>query len=338
MEPEDAQIAPEKQQEMAQELIQRDGYSEFMRGGVSVQTSQQEEAEYTKRGNVYVVDDARGNFGRYATIGWSERERGFNVQVYEKFSGFDYSLDETVVGEHHIWGSYMLEGKSYEDDRSDYGAMADGRITTVEGLRKTLSQFDISWPKGLSDEISAEINRDEQVIARDGVRTVDLKDQLKDALTKIVYNDMSAIGEEERRIGTADLARETLAGLERGATGVNTDTEMRNLVDALNNIAYGDPRTAPAHQIATEALLGAGAMYGSAMEVKASEWNVSPDDRFQTLDAYEAAVEVMETNGIARVEREGGDSRIHSVDQGVSPERQKTNEVGRGKQGVGVAL
>ena len=41
MEPGDPQIAPEQQQEMAQELIQREGYSEFTRGGVSVHTSRQ---------------------------------------------------------------------------------------------------------------------------------------------------------------------------------------------------------------------------------------------------------------------------------------------------------
>ena len=67
MEPGDPQIAPEQQQEMTRELIQREGYSEFTRGGVSVHTSKQEGAEYTKRGNVYVVERRARKF-------WSIRD------------------------------------------------------------------------------------------------------------------------------------------------------------------------------------------------------------------------------------------------------------------------
>jgi len=129
--------------------------------GIADMEPEQKGATYTKSGDVCVVEDGRGAYGQYATIKWSEREGGFDVQIYEKFKYFDYDLGEYVADASHTWGSYMLEGKVYENDRSDYGATADGRITTVEGLEKALNQFDIPCPDGMSNEILPEITRGE---------------------------------------------------------------------------------------------------------------------------------------------------------------------------------
>lgn len=138
-------------------LVMEQQIAPVAQGLIPIDTSRRGEASYTKRGDMYVVDDGGGKFGQFATIAWSGRDGGFSVQIYEKLTYVDLYLNETVADENHMWGSYMLEDKCYEDDRSEYGATVDGRIMTVEGLQKTLSQFGISWPKGLSDDISAEV-------------------------------------------------------------------------------------------------------------------------------------------------------------------------------------
>lgn len=77
-------------------------------------------------------------------------------------------------------------------------------------------------------------------------------DELKNVLVQIVYNDMSATGAEEKKIGTRDLAQDTL--LRAGIPELERDPKTKIMVRALQEIADDSANTKESHVIAGGAL------------------------------------------------------------------------------------
>jgi hypothetical protein len=127
----------------------------------------------------------------------------------------------------------------------------------------------------------------------------EMAEELKRVLTNVIYNDMSAMNAEEKRIGTTELARQTLSRAD--LVGIEAAPQTQIMVQALRDIAAADPTKEP-HMIAGEALAEVGEM-STPGRVERVVLNQSPDDRFPTLDAYEDALEQMEAAGIAGIQR-----------------------------------
>jgi predicted transcriptional regulator len=138
----------------------------------------------------------------------------------------------------------------------------------------------------------------------------EIAEELKRILTKVIYNDMSAMNAEEKRIGTTELAQETLSRAD--LVGIEAAPETRIMVQALRDIADAERAKEP-HVIAGEALAEVGRMGVPATEVEAPEWNVSPDDRFLTSDTYGDAVALTEAEGIAKIEDFSGSNRPDQI-------------------------
>ena len=136
----------------------------------------------------------------------------------------------------------------------------------------------------------------------------EIAEELKRVLTRIIYNDMSAMDAEERWVGTAELAQETLSRAD--LAGVEADPRMRIMVQALRDIVDVSHPKEP-YVIAEKALRAV----GDGLPEQLSNWrelgenwevpelDQSPVDSLRMAD-YEAAAERMGIEGMARMGRE----------------------------------
>jgi hypothetical protein len=235
------------------------------------------EEAFTKRDESYLVNDGYVE-GFVASI--TPREGFFDLEVYR--NEYEYVRDDDI-------------GVHVEGHREEY---LNSRELTVDNIRTAVREFEITVPESLANELT---EWQEKYWEGHAGEIDKIAEELKGVLTQIIYNDMSAMDEEERWVGTAELAQETLSRPD--LAGVVPDDKMRIMVMALRDLSDGR-RHGHAFMIAQEALEKVGAMGTPAAQVEAPEWNVSPDDRFPTLGAYETALGRMEEEGIARMERE----------------------------------
>jgi hypothetical protein len=237
------------------------------------------EAGYTKKDDSYRLDD--GKFGFFADL--TPRDGVFDVKVWT--SDYSYAVDRDLGP---IYDTEVYVEREEQD-------LLNTRELTVDGVRTSLLKYGITLPPGLAKALSVQREEYWQGHA-DEINKI--AGDLKDVLTEVIYNDMSAADAEERWVGTAELAQETLSRAD--LVGNEDEPKIRGMVQALRDIAAADQTKEP-HVIAGEALAGVGEMITPG-RVERVVLNQSPDDRFPTLDAYEAALERIEEGGIARIE------------------------------------
>jgi len=206
-----------------------------------------------------------------------------------------------------------------------------------------LKEFDISLPDSLADGLTEWQEKfwDGQEIEPNFGEFNDRmapEEELKRILTKVIYNDMSAMNAEEKRIGTTELALQTLSRAD--LVGIEADPKTQIMVQALRDIADAGHGKEP-HVIAGDALAEVGRMRTLATEVETSGFNLPYDDRFPTRTAYDDALARMETEGIARAEREMAVTKaaaysaledIRAVGANRNDEQVWTETVGRARQ------
>jgi hypothetical protein len=236
------------------------------------------EAGYTKKDDSYRLDD--GKLGAFAEL--TPRDGVFDLKVWT--ADYSYAVDRDLEP---IYNTSVYVEREEQD-------LLNTRELTVDGVRTSLLKYGITLPPGLAKALSVQREEYWQGHA-DEINKIAA--ELKDVLTEVIYNDMSAADAEERRGGTAELAQETLSRAD--LVGNEDEPKIRGMVQALRDIAGADQTKEP-HVIAGEALAAVGEM---STPGRVERVVLSPDDRFLTFDAYGGAVEQMEAAGIAGMQR-----------------------------------